>query len=106
MNTKHRFTPIAIVGISAIFPGSRNRQGFWRDIVSGKDLITDIPPDHWLIEDYFDPDPKKPDKTYCKRGAFLNDIDFNPVEFGIPPNAIPATDSTQLLALVATKQLL
>ncbi|MEM1243393.1 MAG: beta-ketoacyl synthase N-terminal-like domain-containing protein [Pseudomonadota bacterium] len=106
MHNNKPFTPIAIIGISAIFPGSDNRQGFWRDIVSGKDLITDVPPTHWLIDDYYDPDPKVPDKTYCKRGGFIQSLDFNPMEFGIPPNVIPATDATQLLALVATKQLL
>ena len=63
--------PIAVVGVSALFPGSTDAPGFWRDILAGRDLITDVPPTHWLTEDYFDPDPKAPDKTYAKRGGFL-----------------------------------
>jgi acyl transferase domain-containing protein len=100
------YSPIAIVGLASLFPGSVNKKGFWRDIISGKDLITEIPEDHWLIKDYYDPDPSTPDKTYCKRGAFLDPINFSPMEFGIPPTNIPSTDSTQLLALIVVKQLL
>jgi acyl transferase domain-containing protein len=95
--------PIAIVGLSALFPGSSGAEGFWRDIVSGRDLITDVPPRRWLIEDHYDPDPQAVDKTYCKRGGFLSPVDFDPMEFGVPPNAIPATDSCQLLALLVAK---
>ncbi len=36
-------TPIAVVGVSAMFPGSTNGTGFWRDILAGKDLLTDVP---------------------------------------------------------------
>ena len=61
---------------------------------------------HWLIEDYFDPDPSAPDKTYCKRGGFIDPVPFDPIQFGLPPNALPATDSAQLLALIAAKQVL
>ncbi len=49
--------PIAIVGVSALFPGSADATGFWRDILAGTDRMTPVPPTHWLIDDYFDPDP-------------------------------------------------
>lgn len=106
MRNQPSFCPIAIVGLGATFPGSDSAQGFWRDIINGKDLITEVPPSHWLIEDYYDPDPKTPDKTYCKRGAFLNPVQFNPLEYGIPPANLSQTDSTQLLALMVVKQVL
>ena len=77
-------TPIAVVGVSAIFPGSQDRQGFWRDIVTGRDLITDVPDNYWLIDDYYDPDPKAPDKTYGKRGSFLGEHSFDPLKWGVP----------------------
>ncbi|MBK6531466.1 MAG: hypothetical protein IPF99_18225 [Deltaproteobacteria bacterium] len=98
--------PIAIVGVSALFPGSTDAQGFWRDILLGRDLVTDVPPSHWLIEDYYDPDPSAPDKTYSKRGAFLPDVAFDPMEFGIPPSILPATDTAQLLALIVAQRVL
>ncbi|MEB3197743.1 MAG: SDR family NAD(P)-dependent oxidoreductase [Candidatus Sericytochromatia bacterium] len=98
--------PIAVVGVSALFPGSSDAQGFWRDILAARDLIGDVPESHWLVDDYYDPDPSAKDKTYCKRGGFLSAVDFDPVEFGIPPSILPATDTSQLLALLVAKQVL
>ncbi len=98
--------PIAVVGVSALFPGSVDKTGFWRDILEGRDLVGDVPPTHWLIEDYYDPDPSAPDKTYANRGAFLDEVDFEPMKFGIPPTIVPATDSTQLLGLIVAQKVL
>ena len=98
--------PLAIVGVSALFPGSTSAQGFWRDILAGRDLITEVPETHWLIEDYYDPDPKAPDKTYARRGGFLPPVEFDPLEHGVPPSIAPATDTSQLLALIVAKQVL
>ena len=82
--------PIAIVGMSSLFAGSQDLLGFWRDIVSATDRLTDVPPHAWLIEDYYDPDPSAPDMTYAKRGGYLDPVAFNPMEFGMPPTTIPA----------------
>ena len=65
-----------------------------------------IPPTHWSPEDYFDRDPKKPDHVYCQRGGFLSPVAFDPSEFGIPPAALEATDTSQLLGLMAAKMAL
>ncbi|WP_183516089.1 type I polyketide synthase, partial [Mycolicibacterium sp. BK607] len=99
-------TPIAVVAMSAIYPGESGLTGFWRTITAGRDAISEVPPSHWLIEDYFDADPKVPDKTYCKRGGFIDPVNFDPVQFGLPPNALPSTDTGQILALIAARQLL
>ncbi len=103
---KNKQIPIAIIGLGALMPGSQNAAGFWNDIVAGKDLMSDVPKEHWLIKDYYDPDPAAPDKTYCKRGAFLGDIPFDPLEFKIPPNRLASTDTSQLLSLLVAKQVL
>lgn len=100
------FSPIAITAISTFFANSNNPKEFWQNILNKRDLITDVPPSHWLIEDYFDPEGKAMDKTYCKRGSFLNYQDFDPLEHGIPPNVVPATDPAQLLSLIAAKKVL
>ena len=57
-------------------------------------------------EDYYDPDPAAPDKTYAKRGAFLDKVDFDALGWGVPPSTIPATDTSQLLALVVAQKVL
>ncbi len=100
------FTPIAVVGIGALMPGSLDVSGFWQNILAKKDLIQDIPEGHWKISEYYDPNPKAPDKTYAKRGAFLPDVPFDAMGFGIPPSILPATDTSQLLALICAKAVL
>ncbi|KPM54888.1 hypothetical protein ACG83_15955 [Frankia sp. R43] len=98
--------PIAVVGVGAIMPGSTDAAGFWTSIIRGEDLITTVPPSHWLVDDYYDPDPTTPDKTYVRRGSFLPTVAFDPTRFGIPPNIIPATDTAQLFALLVADQTL
>src|SRR5205809_4694569 len=87
---------IAIVGTGSLFPGAIDSKDFWLNILAEKDFIKDVPETHWLKEDYYDPTDKGIDKVYCKRGAFLDDIPFDPVEFGMPPNMLSTTDTVQL----------
>ena len=97
--------PIAVTGISALFAGSPDVASFWRNIVAGRDLITDVPPSHWLSSDYYDPDPHAPDKVYCNRGSFLDSVGFDALKYGLPPSNIPATDTSQLLGLMVADKL-
>ncbi len=99
-------TPIAIIGISAIFPKASNKQEYWDNILNKIDAVTDVPASRWDVGDYYDPDPRAEDKTYCKLGGFIPDIDFDPAEFGLPPNLLEATDVSQLLSLVAARDCL
>ncbi|MEE3062741.1 MAG: beta-ketoacyl synthase N-terminal-like domain-containing protein [Actinomycetota bacterium] len=104
MASKH--PPVAVVGVSALFPGSPEAERFWRNIIGGVDLFSEVPESHWRIDDYYHPDPHMPDKVYARRGGFLPDVDFSPMDFGIPPNVMPATDTAQLLALRVAHQVL
>ncbi len=103
LNARMANKPIAIVGMSALFPDAPNLNKYWDNIINKIDSIIDVPESRWNIEDYYDVDADAPDKTYCKRGGFIPDIDFNPIEFGIPPNILEVTDVTQLLGLLVAK---
>ncbi len=92
VNQKLKSVPIAIIGISAIFPQSINKQEYWDNILNKIDAISDVPESRWKSDDYYDPNPAAADKSYCKRGGFIPDIDFDPAEFGLPPNLLEATD--------------
>ncbi len=98
--------PVAIIAIGAIYPGRGTTTGFWRDIQEGVDTFSDVPASHWLEQDYYDADPRAPDRTYGRRGAFISPQAFDPVGFGVPPNALDSTDTSQLLALIAAKQVM
>jgi len=98
--------PVAIIGMGCLFPKSASLKDYWRLIFNGIDGISDVPETHWSPADFFDANPGKPDHTYCKRGGFLPKISFDPMEFGIPPSSLEATDTSQLLGLVASKMAL
>ena len=98
--------PIAIVGMGCIFPKAPDLQAFWRLLREGIDAVGEVPDTHWALADYGDEDPSSPDRTYGLRGAFLDPVDFDPTEFGIPPNILEATDTSQLLGLLVARQAL
>ncbi len=75
---------IAIIGISCRFPGADTAEEFWQNLAAGKEAITEVPKERWDAEEYYDPEPGKPGKTYCKKGGFLDHIDaFDPLFFNI-----------------------
>lgn len=97
-------TQVAIVGMAALFPGAANLDGYWRNLVDGVDAITEVPPARWDPE-FFDPDQAhRPDRVYCRRGGFVDDlVTFQPLRFGIMPASVPSMEPDQLIALnVAT----
>jgi polyketide-type polyunsaturated fatty acid synthase PfaA len=99
-------TPIAIIGLASILPEAHNKQEYWDNILNKINCIIDVPESRWKIDDYYNPDPSVPDKVYCKRGGFIPDIDFDPMEFGLPPNILEVTDVSQLLGLVVARDAL
>ncbi|HLP88966.1 MAG TPA: beta-ketoacyl synthase N-terminal-like domain-containing protein [Nostocaceae cyanobacterium] len=104
LNRKLQQNPIAIIGMASLFPEAKNLREYWQNIINKVDCITDVPETHWSVEDYYDPNPRTPeDKTYCKRGGFIPEVEFNPMEFGIPPSILEVTDVSQLLSLVVAK---
>ncbi len=105
-NEKELSTPIAIIGMGCLFPKASSLREYWANIKGKVDGIGDVPATHWRAEDYFDKDPKKPDFTYARRGGFLSPVDFDPSEFGLAPNTLEATDSAQLLGLLAAREAL
>ena len=38
-----KLEPVAIVGVSALFPGSLDKTGFWSDILAGADRMSAVP---------------------------------------------------------------
>jgi acyl transferase domain-containing protein len=105
-NSRLQECPIAVVGMASIFADAKNLEDYWDNIFESVDAIKDVPSDRWTVDDYYNSDPRAADKTYCKRGGFLPEIDFDPMEFGLPPNILELTDIAQLLSLVVARDVL
>jgi acyl transferase domain-containing protein/NAD(P)-dependent dehydrogenase (short-subunit alcohol dehydrogenase family)/acyl carrier protein len=97
---------VAIVGMGCILPKAPNLRAFWANILNKVDAITEIPKERFNIDLYYDPDRKSRDKIYSRWGGFLGDVPFDPLRYGIPPNALSSIDPMQLLALVVVDQAL
>ena len=103
MKNKAKFEPLAIVGMSCLFPKAQSLQDYWANIKEKVDCISEVPETSWKAEDYYNPDKKCPDHVYTKNGGFLNPVDFNPAEWGIAPTDLDSIDTSQLLSLVVAK---
>jgi polyketide-type polyunsaturated fatty acid synthase PfaA len=105
-NSALQETPIAIIGMASVFANAKNLDQYWDNIFEAVDSIIDVPESRWAIDDYYSDDKKAADKTYCKRGGFIPELDFDPMEFGLPPNILELTDIAQLLSLVVARDVL
>ena len=56
LNARMSNRPIAIVGMSALFPDAQNLHQYWDNIINRIDSIIDVPKSRWNIEDYYDVD--------------------------------------------------
>ncbi|MFE2134795.1 beta-ketoacyl synthase N-terminal-like domain-containing protein [Streptomyces sp. NPDC059466] len=106
--TETRAEPVAIVGMAVLFPGAPDLAAYWRNLVSGVDAITDVPPGRWDADEYYAPGAEpRADRVYCRRGGFVDELaELDVTEFGIMPAAVPATEPDQLIALRVAAQAL
>ncbi len=106
MNHVKKPSPVAVIGIGCLFPKAPGLKEYWRLLYQGEHAVKEVPETHWSAGDYYSDNPKTQDHTYCTHGGYLSAVPFNPAEFGIPPNILEATDTSQLLGLVATRMAL
>lgn len=100
MVTTRRDEPIAIVAVSCRFPGAPDPEAFWEVLSGGVDAIREVPEDRFDIDEFYDPDPETPGKTYTRFGGFLDGIDgFDPEFFGISPREAVWIEPQQRLML-------
>ncbi|MGB1249784.1 MAG: SDR family NAD(P)-dependent oxidoreductase [Candidatus Promineifilaceae bacterium] len=94
---------IAVIGIDCILPKAKDKQAYWENIVNAVYAIGEIPESRWPIDAYFNEDRKAKDQIYSRWGGFIDDVPFDPLTFGMPPNSLRAIDPMQLLALKVAK---
>jgi acyl transferase domain-containing protein/NAD(P)-dependent dehydrogenase (short-subunit alcohol dehydrogenase family)/acyl carrier protein len=105
-NTAHR--AIAIVGVGAVLPDAPNVTTFWDNIKNGRYSITDVSPERWDPQLYYDADPSVPDKTYSKIGGWVRESKWDPIAWRlpIPPRVAEAMDGSQKWGIACTRDAL
>ncbi len=92
--------PIAIVGMSGVFPMARDVDEFWKNLEEGRDCITEIPEDRWDWKTYYGDPEQEANKTNIKWGGFIEGIyEFDPLFFGISPREAALMDPQQRLLM-------
>ena len=77
---------IAVIGMHGVFADASNLDEFWRNIRDEKNLMKEVPIDHWDYRPWFDENPEAKDKTYCKWGSFIDNVDhFDAKFFSLSP---------------------
>lgn len=95
--------PIAILSIGCRFPGGNDPERFWHLLHHGVDAITEVPPDRWDVDAFYDPEPATPEKMNTRWGGFLEQVDqFEPWFFGISGREAELMDPQQRLLLEVT----
>lgn len=90
---------VAIIGLAFRFPGTSTEQ-YWPDLLSGKDLITQVDPDRWSTDAYLHPDKDQPGTAYTHAAGSLGDVSgFDADFFGISPREATLMDPQQRLLL-------
>ena len=95
--------PIAIIGISGRYPGSRDLEAFWHHLQAGNDLVTEIPNDRWPLANFYLANVEEAiaqGKSYAKWGSFLDNVtEFDPLFFALSPREAMEMDPQERLFL-------
>ena len=79
---KSPVTPIAVIGMACRLPGGiESPEQLWDALLRGDDFVTEIPPDRWDADEYYDPEPGVPGRSVSRWGAFLDDVGGFDAEF-------------------------
>ncbi|MFF4407200.1 SDR family NAD(P)-dependent oxidoreductase [Streptomyces sp. NPDC001404] len=96
---------VAVVGVAGRYPGASNIREFWRNLVDGKNCVTEIPADRWDHGRYYDADKHAVGKTYAKWGGFLDGADrFDALFFNISPREAEFMDPQERLFLECVQE--
>ncbi len=94
---------VAVIGIGMIAPDALNTDEFWSLVSSGRSTISEVTPDRWNPDYYYDPNGG-PRCSSSKLGAFIRGFEFDWKKHRIPPKQIQNSSPLQYMLLDASDQ--
>lgn len=98
-----QYRPIAIIGYGCVFPpDGDNPQTYWKNVLTGKEGISDVSEMFWKKKLYYSEDRSAEDKTYCCKGGKILHYTF-PTDisekFGFLSSEIEKLNASQQMVL-------
>ena len=99
--------PIAVIGLSCLFPEADTPKQFWENLLQDKNTCT------LVLEENLEADPLQysanrkgvADKFYSSRGGYIRDFSMDPEGFMLPPDTIKKLGSTFQWPLYTAREL-
>ena len=100
VRTERRAEPIAIIGMAGRFPGAPDLDAFWEALHTGRDLVTEVPPDRWDWRAQGRAGILSGETEVPRWGGFITDVDrFDAAFFGVSPREAAFLDPQARLLL-------
>ncbi|HNV68619.1 MAG TPA: SDR family NAD(P)-dependent oxidoreductase, partial [Candidatus Ozemobacteraceae bacterium] len=98
--------PIAIIGMGCVFPGCPDPRRLFENLLARRHFIRPMPEERLDSGLFYREDRNQPLATYSRIGAWLDAVEFDAMQFRVPPRAAAVMDLGQKLALICARQAL
>nr|WP_320010985.1 type I polyketide synthase [uncultured Desulfobulbus sp.] len=90
---------VAVISYAFRFPGT-DKECFWKDLLDGRNLITEVQAERWAQESFLHPKKNHPGTSYTFAAGSIGDVSgFDAHFFGISPREATVMDPQQRLLL-------
>ncbi len=94
------FSPIAVVGMSCVFPGAHDTDAFWQNIVDKNDATKTVPPERWITSvDHVLSNKYLPDRAVSARAGLISGFKLDPSGLELDSDLIKSLDPMYHLVL-------
>lgn len=101
---EHKCARVAVIGLGCWYPGAPDAKTLWQNILARRQQFRAFPDVRLPLADYHSPDRSAPEKTYGRRGAFIDGFEFDWAQRRIPKTVVDSTDVAHWLALEVALQ--
>ena len=99
---------IAVIGMSSLFPGSKNNEEFWQNLIDQKDCRSKATTNQMGTdpEAFFDKKKGEDDKYYCMDGGYIQDFSMDAEGFNLQQEQLDSLDDMFKWSLYAAREAL